>query len=204
MVALTVTRPNTGPPEFLVYPIGTGTPRTLDRGGLHLVNGVGSVAFIDDRRIIFRARATASGPFRTYIQSTDGGAPRLVAHEPGGITSGVAPDGDRFISSRDDNSVWLSSISGKTRASRESFRSVSGTIGDGRSTAHGLCVRQTSSQLDVVRIDVATGRETIVTTHAECAIGAGAVLRGIGDARRSRRLSSASGCRSTLYSSGRE
>jgi eukaryotic-like serine/threonine-protein kinase len=97
-----------GSREFIVHPLGPGSARTLDRGGLALENEL-VASFAGGSRVVFAAQE-GKGPLRTYVQSIDGGPPALVAHEPGRVVSAVAPDGERFISQRSDGSLWLATI----------------------------------------------------------------------------------------------
>jgi hypothetical protein len=62
----------------------------------------------DGKSLVFAARE-GNGPHRTYIQ-TIGGLPRLVAHEPGAISSPLSPDGHSFVSERPGRIEWLTSI----------------------------------------------------------------------------------------------
>ena len=117
--ALTVTRPVTGgarESSLIVYPLGAGSPRTLDRGALDLSGRAANASFAAPDRIVFDA-AGDDGAMQTYVQSIDGGPPVRVEHEPGQVVSPVAPDGEHFISRRRDGSLWMASL-----APRASFR----------------------------------------------------------------------------------
>jgi eukaryotic-like serine/threonine-protein kinase len=105
-----LTSARAGPSELVLYPLGPGMPRPLDRGGLEVGASAAYPAdFVGASRVIFRARKDA-GPWQTYVQSIDGGPPVLLSHEPGFITAPVSPDGTRFTSRRGDGSVWIASI----------------------------------------------------------------------------------------------
>jgi serine/threonine protein kinase len=111
--ALTVTRNVTGgdrESSLILYPLGPGSPRTLDRAGLDLRGRATHASFAGSDRIVFDA-AAPDGAMRTYVQSIDGGGPAVVQHEPGHVLSPVAPDGERFISQRSDGSLWVATLS---------------------------------------------------------------------------------------------
>jgi hypothetical protein len=111
--ALTVTRTVTGggrESSLILYPLGPGSPRTLQRGGLDMSERAPNASFAGADRIVFDAGAQ-DGAMRTYVQSIDGGLPVLVQHEPGYVVSPVAPDGERFISRRPDGSLWTATLS---------------------------------------------------------------------------------------------
>lgn len=104
--ALTRTRPETGAPDLIVIPLGPGNAKRLPRGGVD-VGAANSLAdFAGADRVIMRAREDG-GPWRTYVQSLDGGVPVPIAHEPGEIVSPIAPDGSRFVARRNDGSLWV-------------------------------------------------------------------------------------------------
>jgi hypothetical protein len=105
--ALTVT--NEGPQSaFVVHPLGPGTVRTLDRAGLTL-NRTRNASFVGPDLILFDAQR-GDGPFQTFTQARDGDAPTLVAHEPGRVVSPADPDARRFVSQRDDGTLWLATL----------------------------------------------------------------------------------------------
>ena len=58
----------------------------------------------------FYCARSGSEPWRTYVQSIDGGPPAPLAHEPGVIVSPVSPDGRRFVSQRSDGSLWVATV----------------------------------------------------------------------------------------------
>jgi hypothetical protein len=107
--------------RFVLYPLGPGTVRTLDNGGLDMRStamsagtagdggGTLSASFAGSSRIAFAARR-GDGPLQTYTQAIDGGPPTPVEHEPGHIVSPMAPDGERFVSRRPDGSLWLATL----------------------------------------------------------------------------------------------
>jgi serine/threonine protein kinase len=116
--ALTVTRNVTGggrDSSLIVYPLGPGSVRTLDRGELDMRGRATNASFAGSGRVVFDA-AARDGLIRTYVQSIDGGLPALVEHEPGQVVSPVAPDGERFISRRPDGSLWMATLQPRASA----------------------------------------------------------------------------------------
>jgi hypothetical protein len=91
--------------KFVAYPLGPGSPRALERGGLTF-DTVPVASFAAGDRIVFQAKQGDSPP-ATFIQSLDGGPAARLEHEPGRIVSPVAPDGRHFISQRTDGSLWF-------------------------------------------------------------------------------------------------
>jgi len=107
--ALTSTREGRNS-KFVVYPLGPGSPRTLDNGGLDMrPSASGTASFAGTDRIAFVARRS-DGQLQTFVQSIEGGPPTEVGDERGYIVSPVAPDGTRFVSQRPDGSLWMSSL----------------------------------------------------------------------------------------------
>jgi hypothetical protein len=105
--ALTMTRAGAAS-QFVVLPLGVGSAKTLDRDGLN-VQGSLTPSFAGGDRIVFDAGRGTEAP-RTYVQAIGGGKPTLVDHEPGRIVSPVAPDGEHFISQREDGTLWLARL----------------------------------------------------------------------------------------------
>ena len=160
--ALTVTLD--GPESaFVVYPLGPGPTRTLDRAGL-IVNGAQNASFVSPDLILFDARRNDSS-WQTFTQAVDGGSPALVVHERGRVVSPIAPDGRRFVSQRSDGSLWLATLD-PTEAVRLPFslaetQFIRQWTDDGRE----VYVLTIGTDRDVIeKIDLRTGR---VTPHLE-------------------------------------
>ena len=86
-----------GPPQSLVvYPVGPGQERRLDRGSLELY---GSAQWFPDGQQLLVCGSEKGGAGRCYVQAFDGGAPKAVT--PEGTDRGlVSPDG-QSLSARD-------------------------------------------------------------------------------------------------------
>ncbi len=110
--ALTSTREG-GDSKFILYPLGPGSSRTLEGGGLDM--SASDERHDDSPRLLGRIGLSsmpdvATGRWQTYVQSIDGGPPTRVEHEPGQVVSPVAPDGNRFVSRRPDGSLWMATL----------------------------------------------------------------------------------------------
>jgi eukaryotic-like serine/threonine-protein kinase len=96
--------------SLVLFPLGPGNARTLDRGAVVLRGRAANASFAGADRIVFDAEGK-DGVMGTYVQSISGGPPTPVEHEPGQVISPVAPDGDRFISRRRDGTLWIATLS---------------------------------------------------------------------------------------------
>jgi serine/threonine protein kinase len=144
--------------SLILYPLGAGAARTLDRGDIVLTNFAFNASFAGPSRIVFDA-ARPGGELGTYVQSIDGGPPVRVEHEPGRIVSPVAPDGDRFISQRNDGSLWVATLAPRP-ATRLNFsmqpnQTIRQWSDDGRSV---FVATQNDDKWVLTTLDVASGK----------------------------------------------
>ena len=144
--------------SLVLYPLGAGASRTLDRGGVVLSNFASHASFAGTSRIVFDA-ARPGGEMETYVQSVDSGPPVRVAHEPGQVVSPVAPDGERFISRRRDGSLWVATLAPRpaTRldVSLQPNQSIRQWSEDGRSV---YVATQNDDKWVLSIVDVTTGK----------------------------------------------
>jgi hypothetical protein len=154
--ALTVTREGRES-SLVLYPLGPGTPKTLDRAGLDLSDGAQSASFAGPDQIVFDARG-GEGAMETYVQSTAGGPPARVEHEPGQVVSPVAPDGERFISRRNGGSLWLATLTPSAAArlpfTLQSNQFIRQWSADGREI---FIITTHHDRTAITRIDIKTG-----------------------------------------------
>jgi hypothetical protein len=150
------------PSQLVLLPTGAGTLKLLRNSGLYYLGQASW--FPDSRRIVFVAQTNAGGDPRAYVQDIDGGDPEAIG--PPGIRHPlVAPDGRSVAGFLQSGPVCFT-IGGNDV--RPCPRLVPGDepigwSGDGRALffarAHGLTV-------DVQRLDLATGRGTLLRTLA--------------------------------------
>ena len=155
--ALTITREGRDS-SLILYPLGPGSSRTLDRGAVDLSGYAMNASFAGPDRIVFDARQ-GDGPMETYVQSINGGPPARVEHEPGQVVSPVAPDGERFLSRRSDGSLWVATVAQRP-ATRLSFtlqsnQSIRQWSDDGR---HVFVLTVLNDRAVLTTVDVNTGR----------------------------------------------
>jgi len=169
--ALARTRPVAGVPELVVYPLGPGAARTLDRGGLDVGTANSTAVFMDPERVLFRAR-TAEGPWRTYAQRTQGGVPSLVEHEPGAIVSPVSPDGEHFISQRGDGSCWVATLEPAQSVRAPIALAANQRIVQWTADGDGLYVATSEMrQVTISRVLLRTGKADVVRTVTNDGLG---------------------------------
>jgi eukaryotic-like serine/threonine-protein kinase len=164
-------RPATGVPSLIVYPLGPGPARTLERGDLDVGTANSIAVFAGAERIVFRARV-AGGPWRSYVQRIASGAPSLLAHEPGAILSPVSPDGRHFISARDDGSWWLTTLepmpSTRIPATFAANQRVLQWTPDGKSV---YVATTEMRQITIVRLSLQSGETELVRRISNDGLG---------------------------------
>ena len=147
------------PPKITILPTAAGEPRVVPIPGIERVSG-NNVGFFPDGKRIWFSGAESGHPNRTYVQDINGGSPRPVTPE-GVLADGVSPDG-KFLVGRDpEGRLALFGVDG------EATRAVPGVdpgqffvqwSEDGRS----LYVRDDGRPTSVYKVDLATGRKTLV------------------------------------------
>lgn len=148
----------TDPRHAVIYPVGAGEPQHLSLGPLESARGR---AWFPDGRSVVVCGNERGRPYRCYQQDLAGGLPMPLAPENFDVLA-VSPDGRTFALQRSDNTKHvLASGESEPRplpglTERDNILAWSR---DGRS----LFVQErpfTSARL--VRVDVATGRRTLV------------------------------------------
>ncbi len=144
--------------RLLLIPTGTGTPVTIEGGGLE----IGGASFLPDgRRLLLGAREPGK-PQRIYLMDISGGKPRAITPEGFG-SSGlpVSPDGKWIAAFRDwEDELSLFPIDGGPPRTIPDSRLLDPVIwsADGKA----LYVREAGSlPAKVFRLDVETGRREL-------------------------------------------
>ena len=166
--ALTVTREK---PTLIVYPLGPGVARTLDRGDVVAFCPVAcftlaAASFASPGLVLFVGQR-ADGQRQTFTQSIEGGPPLPLSHEPGLVVSPIAPDGRRFVSQRADGSLWVATLTAEPAVQLSFSLSANQRIRQWTDDGQELFVLTIGDDRDVLeRVHVRTSRRT---THAEVA-----------------------------------
>ena len=149
------------PEELMLYPVGPGEPRVLVRGSQF----IGPASFIPNGAGVLIGGLDETGSSKTFTVRLDGGRPAPLIHEPGVVISRLAPDGQRFISRRDDGSHWIARRDGGAAERLPWIAAGEVPIqwtADGRSIY--LQPPFTDDQRVIVRLDIATGRRAPAAT----------------------------------------
>jgi len=151
------------PSQLVLLPTGAGTQRLLRNSeGLYYLGRASWVP--DSRRVVFVAQANATSDPRAYIQDIDGGSPEAIG-PPGIRQPVVAPDG-RTVAGFVQNGPVCFTIGSDDVRPCPSLAAGDQPIAwsaDGHALFfthyHGLTV-------DVQRLDLSTGRRTLLWTLA--------------------------------------
>jgi len=88
------------PPELVLYPLGAGTPRHLERGPIEKYE---TARWFPDGRSLLVVGSEPGKGIRTYRQPVDGGPPEPLV--PEGIVGSLSPDGKSLLALEND-STW--------------------------------------------------------------------------------------------------
>jgi serine/threonine protein kinase len=148
-----------GPPAQLVlYPTGAGEKRVLERGE---IENYDSASFFPDGKRILACGNQAGRPTRCYVQDIAGGAPRPVT--PEGTASGFpSPDGKEILAQDAAGTFSVYPLAGGLARPVQGLSPEDVLIrwsSDGRSV-YAFGNSQVPAQ--VVRVDLSTGRRTLV------------------------------------------
>ena len=147
------------PPQVVVYAVGSGEKRVLDRGGLV---GYGFASWFPDGKRILVCGHEEVKVSRCYVQEVAGGAPRALT--PDGERGIVSPDGSRVV-------VWHGAVKPVIYRTdggvAESIPSASTMDWPVRWSADGtslLLLRGRSGQISgsIERISLASGKREVV------------------------------------------
>jgi Tol biopolymer transport system component len=144
------------PPQLVIYPIGPGEPRHLERGNMQSY-AVGRW-FRDNKRVVFSGNEPGKGS-RLYVQDISGGPPKAVT--PEGYQEGfVSSDGEFILSRGSDGKYVVLPIAGgeprPTPLARPDF--VVHWCADGRSV---LSFREGDIPCRIERVDLETGKREL-------------------------------------------
>jgi len=148
-------------PQLVIYPIGTGEKRTLERGNLDGYRF--ATWFPDARRILVCGNEKGQAP-RCYVQEVAGGAPRAVT--PDGERGLVSPDGQRVVVFRPGNTPAIYRLDGSGPEAVPSTSTNEIPIGwsaDGRSL---VLARAAQMPGRIERIDLVSGKREVVREFA--------------------------------------
>jgi eukaryotic-like serine/threonine-protein kinase len=148
----------TRPPRIVLHPIGTGESRWLGAGDLVMVRDV--YWFPDGKHLMVHGAAEGQ-PLRTYEMDLDGGKPQPIGPSDfRGVC--VAKDGTRIAGRKASGEALIFDISTQKT---ETVPGVAAADDIDRWTADGqalLVVASTRSEGQVFRIDVGTGKRTLL------------------------------------------
>jgi hypothetical protein len=145
------------PPGLVLYPLGTGSPRDLERGPI--VQFQDPQWFPDSRHIFFTANE-ATGPVRCYRQAIDGGPPEPVAVQAAATYSLLTRDGQAVLGQASDSKWCLYPLAGGEPRLVPGLRADDTVIAWSR---EGTAVYVTEVNLVpsvFVRVDLVTGQRT--------------------------------------------
>ncbi len=146
------------PQQVVMYPIGSGQKRTLERGSLV---GISSASFFPDGKRVLVCGHEEGKAARCYEQEIAGGPPRAVTS--GGEIGRVDPDGRRVVAWSAGDAPSLYQLGGGPEAipSASSMDTPIRWSPDGQSL---LVLRRSGGQAlgAIERIDLRTGKREIV------------------------------------------
>ena len=149
------------PDRLLIYPIGAGETRELDRGPI--TSYMDACWFPDGQRLLIVA-AESGVAGRCYVQEIAGGPPRPVPMK-GVLRAIPSPDGRRALVKKTDGTTWVASLENETDSipvvGIAASEGIDGWSRDGRS----IIVHDRSQMpARVERVDVVTGERTLLLT----------------------------------------
>ena len=148
----------TSPQQLLLYPTGAGEARRLDPGGIVSYE---SARFFPDATRVLVCGHEEGHAVRCYVQDVQGGKPRPVT--PEGTTNGwVSPDGRTIAVDRSTGGPVLFSVEGGGPRSIPGATDRDTTQGWSAGGQAILVADPAAVPLRVERLDVATGRRTLV------------------------------------------
>ncbi|MFH1175881.1 MAG: protein kinase [Acidobacteriota bacterium] len=146
------------PPGIVIYPVGTGQPRTIPLPGY----AVGWAGLLPGGKGIWFDGGELSRPRRFYVMGLDGERPRPVT--PEGVRfarPGITPDGS-YVVGKMGAAVRLYPIAGGDPLLLKGVQGddeIAGWSGDGESL---FTCRRTELPVQVFRASLATGSRTVV------------------------------------------
>jgi len=149
----------TSPQKLVAYPTGPGDPVVLNRGPIEkYTDGVGYWS-PDSKAFVFRAAEANTGP-RTFMQSMDGSAPRVVA--PEGVRVALfSADGRNLVGITPEGRWGLYPIAGGAPSDLAAIQANDEPVGwstDGRAVF--VSTRTIPARLE--RIELTTGARRVI------------------------------------------
>ncbi len=150
------------PPQIALYPIGAGESRTLSLGGI--VTTTDLHWFPDGKRLLI-VGAVENETLRSYEMDINGGAPK-PAGPPGWLGKAFSPDGKRIAGRLAEDLVIYNAGTQQTQkvTGLEPNEFILAWSADGQGV---LVYSEILGGFTVIRIDLATGKRTLVQTFSE-------------------------------------
>jgi Tol biopolymer transport system component len=144
------------PPELVIYPTGPGELRRFNRG---TVERYQSAEWFSDGRRVLACGAEASRAPRCYVQDVSGSPATPVT--PEGVVGRLTPDSRALLLTMPDGTFQLSAIAGGPPQRVDGLRPEDVVIGWSRDS-RSMFVQGRADSATVERVDLATGRRTVV------------------------------------------
>lgn len=159
------------PAQVVVYPTGAGDGIRL--GGGTTVSYSSAEWFPDSRRLLACGAEPGRAP-RCYEQDLAGSPPRPLTEE--GVLASLAPDGRTVLLTREDGSLQLTSLDGGPAVPVTALRADDKPIAWSADSQALLVQGGRDVPATVERVELATGRRTLVRRVAPDGLGAIAMI----------------------------
>jgi hypothetical protein len=148
----------TDPRHAVIYPIGPGEPQHLPLGPLESAR---ARAWFPDGRSVVVCGNERGRPYRCYQQDLAGGLPMPLAPENFDLVA-VSPDGRTFALQRSDNTKHLLASGENTPRPLPGVREGDNILAWSHDARSVFVQERPFTSARLVRVDVATGRRTLV------------------------------------------
>jgi Tol biopolymer transport system component len=159
------------PPKLVIYPTGPGQAIRINPGPIELYRS--AEWFPDSKRLLACGSEPSRAP-RCYVLDVAGSTPKPVT--PEGVVGTVAPDGRTLLLTLPDGTFQLASIDGGAVQPVVGLRTEDIRIAWGRDSRSVFVQRGLEVPAIVERVELTTGRRTVVRQVAPEGTGLGSVL----------------------------
>jgi hypothetical protein len=161
------------PLQLVIYPRGPGQAIKINPGPIERYQG--AVQWFPDSKRLLACGSEPSRALRCYVQDVGGSPPKPVT--PEGVAGTVAPDGRTLLLTLPDGTFQLSSMDGGAAQPVVGLQTDDGRIAWGRDSRSMFVQRgrETAPPATVERVELTTGRRTVVLQIAPEGAGLGPI-----------------------------
>jgi Tol biopolymer transport system component len=147
------------PPEVVLYPTGSGTPRRIASGRL---NPISSVQWFPDGRHLMVCGTEAGKLPRCFRAAVDGTDLTPVTGE--GVRANLAPDGETLLLTMSDGTVHVGSLQAPASRPVASLRATDRLVGWSSDSKAVYAQRGFEVPVAIERLDLTSGARTLAAT----------------------------------------